>query len=193
MSVAAYRALWSIPNAGPAVSTFHFAPGDDTTMDEVSVAVRGFLLALQSAIPNEVTISFDTEATRYDAATGELLEVISVAPPTQFVGSATGNWSAGSGLRCVWGTGAIKNGRRVRGSTFIVPVHSASFGTGGYVQAGTITTVNTAATAFVGQAANSGSPLVVWSRPVDGAGGTVHLVQNGTCSSIPGTLRSRKY
>ena len=53
-------------------------------------------------------------------------------------GSGQGGFAAGVGARVVWETGAVRNGRRVRGSTFVVPIWSSAYETNGTLHTATI-------------------------------------------------------
>lgn len=191
-----YRAFWSIPNAGPSVTTFHM--GDDSTSvsaaQAIADAVHDFFADIAGWLPNEVAVTFDTEVTRINTASGTLADAIPVTAPATVAGTGTGTWAAGSGARVVWSTGAIREGRRVVGSTFVVPTLGAAFNTSGRVSSAVLTVLNDAAEDLRATlSANPSSTLVVYSRPRPGIPGAVSEVIAGAASAQAATLRGRKY
>ena len=191
-----YRAFWSIPNAGPSMSTFHGGDSSTTTSgaQTFATAVRAFFNRLTSVLPNDVSVTFDTEVVRLDTATGQLVDSVGVTPGATVAGSSTGTWAAGSGGRIVWNTGVILAGRRVLGSTFIVPMGGALYTDAGRVSATGLATMQTAADNLISELA--GTPTValcVYSRPRPGIPGAVSTVTAGAPSSQVATLRGRKY
>jgi hypothetical protein len=188
-----YRASWSIPNAGPSVSTFHFLGDVVNEPVALAAAVRAFFAGLVATIPNDVTVSFAPEFTIHDVATGTLIGTAPVTPPAAVVGTATGSWAAGAGVRIDWLTAYIRNGRRVRGRTFIVPAGGGSYGTDGRVLPALITSGNAAADTFRDAALAAGNPFAVWSRPTASLPGAIFPVTDGATSGLVATLRGRKY
>lgn len=188
-----YRALWSIPDAGPSVSTFHFLTANEAGRQGIVGRIQALFAAWTSVLPDDVTVSFDSEITEVDTASGELVAAFPVTPGTPVTGVNTGVWAAGAGFRVVWSTGDIRLGRRVRGSTFIVPVHAASFTNTGKPGPNSSDDVVTAAQACVNGLSTDGTPMVVYSRPKPGLPGAVSLVDKASVSSVAATLRSRKY
>lgn len=85
-----------------------------------------------------------------------------------------------------WLTPDVKNGRRVRGRTFIpgLPVTS--------VLGGNVRIEAQAALSVAAQALADLGNFYVWSRPKSGAGGTEHEVTLGNCWSEMAVLRSRR-
>lgn len=197
MPILQYRALWSVPNAGPSVSTFHMQgslPGSPTAT--IAAAVRAFFNSVATYLPNDVSVAFDTEMTEYDETTGVLTGAEAVTPPALVTGSVSTAWAGGTGIRLVWGTDVIRFGRRVRGATFLVPAANSVFSTAGQVLPAVVTAVNGHGTTLIGALAGAGgSNLVVWSRPqtVPSRPGAFSTVATATTSSIAAQLRSRKY
>lgn len=188
-----YKAFWSVPNAGACVTTFH----SDATLagqaQSFADRVRTFMAAFSGFIPDECAITFDTEVTWLDTATGQLEEVTAVTAPDIVTGSASGTWAAGSGCRVVWSTSSIVNGRRVRGATFMVPMASIGYASSGRIAATLKTAAEDAAVALLSGAGGDGWDLQVYSRPAPGRPGSAHSVDAGSCSEMVATLRGRKY
>lgn len=201
MPIIQYRALWAVPNAGPSVSTFHMQgslPGSPVAT--IAAAIRKFFDDNKGALPNDVSVSFDSEMTQYDESTGTLTGTAAVAPPAVVTGTVATQWAGGTGVRVVWSTDVIRFGRRVRGATFLVPTGFGIFGNDGQVTpAAAATITGTAGTLIAGLAGAGGSNLVVWSRPQEATDdrpyrpGAMSTVTVGACAPRAAQLRSRKY
>jgi hypothetical protein len=105
--------------------------------------------------------------------------------------TGTGNtlYAAGVGARVQWRTAGVNNGRRVVGSTFIVPLDNNQYATDG-----------TLATVCVGDLQAAGDALVtaqlsaftIWSRSQDGGAGANHEVTSCLAPDKVSWLRSRR-
>lgn len=188
-----YRAFWSIPNAGPAVSTFHGVANVPATAQLFADNIRAFFNTLAARLPDEVSITFDTEVVTIDTATGVLESVEPVANPAVVDGSGTGVWAAGTGARCVWVTGNVIAGRRVRGSTYLVPLAANQYDANGQIVSTAIAAITNAGTTLIADNLADGCPLQVYSRPIPGRPGAVSTVQSASTPAVVGTLRGRKY
>jgi hypothetical protein len=188
-----YRAPWSVPNAGPSVSTFHFNGDVVTNPTALAAAVRLFFDGIKSTLPNDVIVSFASEFTVHNTGTGELTGTVPVTPPLAVQGTGTGSWAGGAGYRVDWLTPFVRAGRRVRGRTFIVPASNTVFSTEGRVLGATGTTANVAGGAMMSAASAAGNDLAVWSRATDSLTGATFEVTNAATSTLAATLRGRKY
>lgn len=188
-----YRAFWSIPNAGPAVSTFHAQATLSGDAQQFADRVRALFVAMASRIPDDVAITFDSEVTFMDSATGTLSTATAVTPPPIVAGSAAGGWASGSGARIVWLTGEIRNGRRVRGTTFFVPLSGDNYAASGRLSGSTVNALQAAADAYLSGMGADGIPVYVYSRPIPGRPGATSEVTAASVPETVATLRSRKY
>lgn len=189
-----YNVAWSIPNAGPSVNVIHIAGQIETGIDQVNGALRTFYAAQAARIPDNVSVSMPTEVVELDDTSGELIATAALAAQAVVTGTSTAGWGAGLGARVVWGTNAIRFGRRVRGSTFLVPLANTSFDTNGRVADATRTAIVTAADNLRTTLGTLSKSLVVYSRPTpEHPVGASSAVSQNTVSPIPGTLRGRKY
>lgn len=192
-----YRALWDTESGGSGFSVFHAAQGLSQAQAQAwATSIRDMFFALTSTIiPADVTISFPGEVLELNTATGELAAVVAVTPPTTCVGSATGAYSAPSGGRIRWNTAGIVGGRRVAGTTFIVPLISSAYDDAGTLSASTMTTLSGASGTYL--ATQPGVP-VVYSRPFEGADGiaprpgTEHVITSQGIPDRVAVLRSRR-
>lgn len=188
-----YRAPWSVPNAGPSVSTFHFNGDVVTNPAALAAAVRVFFDGIKGTLPNDVIVNFASEFTIHNTGTGELTGTVPVTPPAAVQGTVTGVWGGGSGYRVDWLTPFVRAGRRVRGRTFLVPAASSVFSNEGRVLGATGTTANAAGNAFLSAASAAGNDLAVWSRATDTLQGATFEVDTVATSTLAATLRGRKY
>lgn len=189
-----YRIPWSIPNAGPSVTTLHFQGTlDASTAEHVANTTRAFFDSLKGTLPDDVTINFDSEVREIRESDGQLIGVETVAAPLPVTGTVTGTWPAGTGYRIVWQTPRIIDGRRVRGTTFIVPIGSGLFTTGGQLSNALISDVTPKAAAYLNNLVAGGVTLAVYSRPTPSRLGTSSGVFSVAVPAIVATLRGRKY
>lgn len=188
-----YRASWSVPNAGPSVSTFHFLGDEIPDPAALALAVRTWFADLAGMLPNDVSISFASEFTLHNVATGQLTGSVAVTPPAPVAGNQSGAWAAGAGIRIDWLTAYVRNGRRVRGRTFLVPGASSVYGTDGRVLPAIISQANFVSDTFINACLAAGSPLTVWARPTDSLPGASFPVADASTAGLTATLRGRKY
>lgn len=188
-----YLVNWSIPNAGPSVSVFHFNGGGAAALQTSVNALRVFINTCAPWLPDDVTASFDPEAAELDISTGSMIGVQAVAPPASVTGAVAGVWAGGSGWRVDWTTNSVLNGRRVGGRTFLVPAAGNAFATNGQVSSSTRTPVTTAAATFVTATQASGAILSVYHRPKGASPGSVYACNGGNVPALAATLRGRKY
>lgn len=184
-TVSRVEVKWSGPGiVGPALSVFHTVGlGGD-----LAVELRALYQAIRDLIPTGVTVAVSGEGETYDSATGAFTGVWSMTtPPAAVTGNSPGGFAAGAGGRFVWTTDGVTNSRRVRGSTFVVPLGNGVWNTSGGISSAS--TAAAAAAAFV--TATSGE-FVIWTRPVGGAGGKTSLVTAGTFPATATSLRSRR-
>lgn len=195
------RTEWSGTSGGPGLTQFALlgaAGGEWNPGGEQAAvnAVRAFWFALAGILPDELRLTVNPVVDSYNRETGDLIASNTAGTvPAVVAGTSTTGYAGGAGLKITWNTGQIRNGRRVRGSTFIVPVTLGAFTNIGTVTPGTITTVNAAAANLVTALGQGGVSLGVWSRPRDTPNvrvGFATQVVNGSCSSKSAILRGRR-
>ena len=200
MTVGVVRVEWSGTTGGPGLTQFamtalggsFWTPADaQSAVDDV----REFLVANQPYIPNEVNLQVMPDVDQYDELTGQLTATTTAATtPASLLGGATGTYAGGCGYRYNWRTGAIRNGRRVNGRTYIVPAATTIFSSDGTLGSTQITTFNTAAATFLSSLASDGLALMVWSRPNETTGlpGAMTGVATGDVADKSAILRTRR-
>lgn len=170
---------WSAAQGLPGVSVFF---GD--LAGNANASIKTFFTAIQSLFPAGLTWVIPGSGDLVDSGTGALSGTwINGAGGGTVVASGAANYAAGCGAYVIWGTGAIVNGRRLKGRTFLAPLINSAYDAGTIVNANR-TTLETAAAALVA-AGNTN----VWHRPVNGAGG---VASQPTSATVPDQVTSLK-
>lgn len=182
------RVTWTGPAVvGGGVSTFYFtgaAAGIHSLVDNL-------FEGMQSLFPSSVTINIPGVGDVLDSDTGEIVTGWSDGAASTWVGSASNNnYAAGVGARIIWTTNGRTNNRRVRGTTFLVPISVANYDTDGTLTSTAYNVINDNADALVTAADNS---LVVWTRPNSEHGGAINSVLSAAPADKSSWLRTRKY
>lgn len=161
-----YRAVWSVTGGGVGYSVFHVREaGLSSVAAEAQIFVddlRAGLVTLGGDLPNDVTISFESEVKEIDVPTKALIGVHAVTPPASITGVQTSTYAAPSGAKVDLITNAIVAGRRLKGRTYIVPLIGSSYADNGQISSGARGRLNTAFEAFRDQP--GAYSLAVWSR-----------------------------
>lgn len=160
---AQYRAIWTVPGGGTGYSVFHFTDaGNGTAAQTIATNTRDFFVDVQSLLPDDVQINFDSEVLDLTDG-GTLIAAWAVTPGAEVDGQSTAVFSRATGARVDWGTDVIVAGRRLAGRTYLVPISSGAFDTEGVLTSAVRTSLLTAANAFITDTGLN-RPLRVWSR-----------------------------
>lgn len=186
------RVLWTgFPGAPGYTNLFSRVASIGTHDPTIAMGdVATLFSALASRIPNSVTLAIEPEVAYIEDSDGEAQGFDSVGtPPTITQPTGSGIYSAPTGASIEWTTGAVKNGRRVTGRTYLVPLVGSAFEADGTLAAAARTQLQSAASvyAITGDATN-----VVWSRPVNGAGGSSYPVSGANVADKAAVLRTRR-
>lgn len=192
--MAIYRVTvqWTGFQGAPGYSNFHFTeqvsdPGPRDGYDRV----WDFLNEINSLFPTDVHYLAEGEVAILDETTGMITDYQTVAEnPTPGNGGATGGYSAASGAVVTWNTAGVRNGRRVRGRTFLVPLGGNAYQSDGTLTPDTISTINDGASLLVGEGFDSG--FAIFSRPSNGQDGGVYPVTGFRVPDMAAVLRSRR-
>ena len=189
------RAVLSGWTGGPALNTFYFkgvgTSPNQAECNDVVARVRSFWNSAAVYLPSAVTVNVDPTADVITAETGGLENSLSAAaPPTPVAGTGATEFYAPSVAALLrLNTSVIIAGRRLKGRSFISPLTEGAVASG-TVAVATITGLVGAATALTAVTPTL-STLVIWRRPVNGAGGATAPVTSITVPSKVATLRSR--
>lgn len=190
---------WTIPGAGTALSVLHFQ-GSGTNgasqleADDVSTRVHAFLTPIINVLPNVVKVQALSEVEEINPASGDLIGFWNTPAKAERAGTAaaTAGWAAAAGAVISWSTAGVRNGRRVRGRTFVVPLSNECWDVDGTIKSVPLGSLTTGA-----QALTTGTDVTrfsIWSRPSapeanDGAAFNVSGFRIPDMSAI---LRSRR-
>lgn len=192
MDMLRVTALWSGFPGAPGYSNFFFAGGGGLISDAQQVAQRvaDAFAAVAPRLPVDVTIQVEQAVEVIDSDTGMTTDFreISTIPPV--VGSGGASYAGPTGAVVNWRTNDLRNGRRIRGRTFLVPLSTASFATDGTLSEAAREDVQDFAAVLIG--GDLDSELGVWSRPIGGAGGVFATVVSSTVPDMAAVLRSRR-
>jgi len=173
------------PVTGGGISTFFF----DEAHSGFQADVADFLTAVTGLCPAGITITVPPSGDLLDVATGELSGTWAEGTVEIITTSSGVSYAAGVGMRTVWRTAGVRNGRRVRGSTFLVPLVTSAYQSNGTIVDATAAAVQTAAAALV---TASGSSMKIYSRPAPGLAGAAHTVISAEAPDSVSWLRSRR-
>lgn len=190
---------WTGFIGAPGFTNLYFRdPVDDIGSDAKAEAaidkVDAFLNTTNNVFPPAVTRGVDPVVDLFQDTSGELIGSRNGSPEPPAAGGAAGSaYSAPVGAVVNWLTGGIRNGRRVRGRMFLVPLAASQFDATGTILDTSLTLLRTNAALLH---ANDGIVpfLHVFARP------TAPGVDDGdsfrvTASSVPdkaAVLRSRR-
>lgn len=187
MAIQRLRCTWGGAGVeGPGLTTF-YAEADGTLA--IQVGASGFFAAVANLLPSGTTIEVPAGGDLLDEATGELTGTWGGGSSTTITGSGAATFAAGVGARVVWETGAVRAGRRVRGSTFVVPLISLAYQTDGTLSTNALTALQTAIDDMLVQVPTQ---MRVWSRPRPALAGAAVPVVSGRAPDRVSWLRSRR-
>jgi len=188
-------AVWTGWAGGPGFSNFYLGGNSDLTqLNAAADRISDFFSQLAPVLPNSISITVQPGVQRLASASGEVIDEIALTEvllPQTGVGGA--DFSAPSGACIVWRSLNSVGGRVVKGKTFLVPLASAAYDTDGTLDASALGSIRAAiAQLMANQPPSADGKLVVWHRPVNGAGGSEHTIVSGTVSDRAAILRSRR-
>lgn len=202
--VAIVRTEWSGTSGGPGLTQLALLgaaggiwnPGGE----QVAVdAVRAFWQSMVAFLPDELRLQVNPTVDVYDTGTGELIGSNTAGTaPAVVAGTSSASYAGGAGAKITWATGSIRDGRRVRGSTFIVPISSSVYTAVGTIGTATITSVNNASATLISALTTGTMSLAVWSRPREATetlparSGLAYDVESGSLGTKTAILRGRR-
>jgi hypothetical protein len=190
---------WTGFVGSPGFTNLFFEPvveGDPITqaiVDDAASKVSTWMGAIRAYLPTSVTLTLDPQVAEIDEQNGDIQAFWSLGASAPVTGTQAFSYSAASGYCISWSTGGVRNGRRVRGRTFVVPVSSSALAPDGSLDNTALGVFRSSATALAND--GGGSRLVVWSRPTPGAlipDGGAYDITNVTVNDKVAILRSRR-
>lgn len=185
-NLARVRVPWGgTPVTGDGVSTFYFDEAHSGFLSDV----RTFFDAWKGWIAGGTTFSFPDTGDLIDVATGELTGTWAEPVAATIVATGIGQWAQGVGTRSVWRTSGIRRGRRVQGSTFMVPLTSGCFTGAGGLDDAIRALMLTASSNLV---LASGTNMKIYSQPDAAGAGQQNTVIGAVIPDKVSWLRSRR-
>jgi hypothetical protein len=139
VDIAVVRTNWSGTTGGPGLTQLAFqAPTDPHTWDAAAAqrvvnAVRTAWSTTGGYLPDNIKLDVNPVVDIYNIISGDLVGSYTAASvPGQVVGTSAAAFSMAAGLKINLNTGVIRNGRRVRGSIYLVPASSSAMTTDGW-------------------------------------------------------------
>jgi hypothetical protein len=180
------RCTWGGAVPGGGISTFY---ADDAVIDDVS-SLKTFFTSLAPLLPSELTITVPNVADTIDEASGRLTGSKPLTGGGVVAGSGNSAYSAGVGAFVNWFTAVVRNGRLLRGRTFIAPLGQGYASADGTLNDSIRTSIDTAALALVANAT-----WLTYHRPPKGtfAGGLAGLITSAQTVDRVTALKTRRY
>lgn len=148
-----------------------------------------FWTTLAPLLGNGIQVVVPDNGDTIDEATGALTGAWTGGTPGLHAGTPSATFAGGVGACITWLTTTIRNGRRIRGRTFVVPLSTNQFDTDGTLQSSALAAINGAAQTLVTATAGD---MLVWSRPVGGTGGVAAPVTGWSVTDQGAFLKSRR-
>lgn len=197
-TIAKVKVRWQGFNGAPGWSNFFFrADAADSSFDAgafmAADRINAFIQNVAPVIPPSVTMQVQNDIEALDEATGQMQHVWTDDPfPTHPGTNANSTYSGPSGMVITWRTAGVRNGRRVRGRTFLVPASAGIYEANGTIAAAHLTTVQNAANSLLTEPASP--DLGIWARPTakGASDGAWFDVTGATIPDIGAILRSRR-
>jgi hypothetical protein len=180
------RVVWSGAQViGGGLSTFYFTDGATGQSADVST----FFEAIKSRLAGGVIVTVPSGGDVISDTDGSLVSTWGTGGGAATTGTGNAIYAAGVGARIVWRTAGVNGGRRVSGSTFIVPLDTPSYDASGTLATTVVSNLQSAADALVTAQA---SAFTIWSRSQNGGAGANHEVTSADAPDKVSWLRSRR-
>jgi len=199
------KARWQGFVGAPGYSVFHFKDIDGslgpTDTSDIAGQVRSFYDTIKAHLAPPVTIQVMSDVEVINEADGKMTDILTagVIAPVTSTGAAGTGYSAPSGAVVTWRTAGVRNGRRVQGKTFLVPLISTAYQADGSINSVALQAIETASLAL---SANSTSApdFGVYARPIKESLIPLRAAQDGVFHTATGyrvpdmaaILRSRR-
>ena len=190
-NIVRFRTIWNNFPGAPGYTNLYVSGAEDPTVAATTAsALRDFWVAIDGLIPTGTQLQVQGTADVIEDTTGQIVDQVSFTTPTPVTATGAGAYSGTSGALIDWLTSTYRNGRRVRGRSYIVPIVASAYDTNGSLLTGTITTLTGAAQAWL--AATDGAS-VVWSRPTatHPVGGS-SVINSSAVPDLAVVMRSRR-
>jgi hypothetical protein len=188
---------WTGFAGAPGYTNFFFrdisgAPSQ-ATADNAVLKANNWAIYVKSLLPIEAALQVQSDVEVIEETTGEMQNVFNVTAPAIVQGTApSAPYSAASGAVITWRTAGVRNGRRVRGRTFLVPLANSAYQSDGTLAAAAISSLTTNMQTFLSPSGSAN--FGVYARPST-KGATDGIFHQASGFSVPdkvAVLRSRR-
>lgn len=169
------RVVWSgSAVTGNGVST-HYCSTSDTGL---AAGLKAFYTAMAGIFTTSLSWTVPVTGDLVDDVTGHLAGSWTETAGTggTVAGTNAGQWAQGVGARIKWITGGIHAGRRVVGSTFMVPLIINAYEGSGEITSAYLSSMSSAASGLITAVPSLrilSAPTVYHGTPIDGTSSTV--------------------
>lgn len=193
------KARWGGFTGAPGYTVFHMrdfeAGGGVAGQAQAGVdKVRTFFDGIRMWLAYGVTVQVLGEVEIIEDTTGQMVNVVGVTQPAIVTSGASvvDRYAAAVGAVITWRTAGVRNGRRIKGRSFMVPLTGNAFENNGTLHADALGAINTAATTLRNGATSP--DLGVYARPSGPAAtdGVWHVVTSHSTPDFSAVLRSRR-
>lgn len=190
------RVAWSNFPGAPGLSTFYL---NEASTDVT--AIKTFFTSVGALIPNGTTFQIPNSGDQIDVGTGKLTATWTGTGGGSVTSTATAGaaFSGSSGAMVRWITGAVVNGHRLVGRTYLVPLVGTNYDANGSLSSTAQTTIQNAANTLIAALSPN---LVVYHKHVDtdddatppvvGSPGAISAVSSGIVPDLAVVMRSRR-
>lgn len=198
VELAKFTMRWNGTPGGTGYSNFFmgdFASGPITTatLSGASQKINTLIQAIVPNIPAQVSLELLADVEVVGSTDGKLIRFMTNPNYSSRVGTGTGAYSAAAGGVINWQTPAVRNSRRIRGRTFLVPFAGSSLATNGTIDDTKLQALRTAVNLFVNDNTNPGY-FGVFARPSSkgATDGQWAIATSGNVPDKTAILRSRR-
>jgi len=193
MALFRVKVRWSGFSGAPGYNVFHFdaaTEGAGPTAQDCVDALRVFYTSIAARMPTPVKIDFESVVEVIEETTGALTGFEQITPGASIPGTVSGGFSSATGACVNWITDGVRNGRRLRGRTFIVPLGGSVYDVDGTLGGPTLTALQDAANVLHASPVD----LQVYGRPTapGAADGYAEGVTSARVADKTAILRSRR-
>lgn len=187
MTILQVRTEFTGVQGTPYLNTLYFDAAGGTPQQAVD-AVGTYWGDVDAQMTNEISWATDSEVEEINEATGTIVDIHGTTPASGGGALTDDILPPSSQALVAWTTSTFIGGRRLRGRSFIPGVTEAN-SVDGILASVAFIAFSNAADALV---ADTSSTLVVWHRPVSGAGGQFGAVTSASQRQQFAVLRSRR-
>lgn len=191
---------WAGFIGSPGYSVMHFLgdvgtpTGQETAEGAASLAAT-WCQSIKDLLPAVASLQVMGDVEEIAESTGELVNIYSVTTPGPTSSSAASgeSYAGPCGAVVNWRTSGVRNGRRVHGKTFLVPLTSSALENNGTLKPTTMSTILSASNTLINGAFDA-PDFGVFARPTSpgNTDGIFHAAKSCNVPDMAAVLRSRR-